>query len=141
MKTPVITYLSILCVLLILASQANVVYDNFQLTHDFLKRETNTVLDDAYHAELNTRQKTHKRGSEVRIIPPPTHENRVVYNLDKMNIDKSDVLGLLNTALNDVISKNNPLNLQKLDSITADVLKARNIQSDYVVRVVNPSTG
>lgn len=141
MKNRFITILSILCLFLIFGSQTSIVFDHFRTTHDFLERETNAVLDDAYHAELDLRQKSREKGSKDIIIPPPTPKNTIVYNLDKMNIDKSDMLGLMNTAINEVVSKKKPLNIHKLDSLTSVILKARNIQSDFVVRVINPGTG
>ncbi|HLP04487.1 MAG TPA: histidine kinase dimerization/phospho-acceptor domain-containing protein, partial [Paludibacter sp.] len=112
-----------------------------------LKKEINAVLDDAYHAELDLRQKSRTKGSKIIAVPPPkTAENTVVYNLDKMDKKNSkgandDIMKIMNTAINDYISKERPLNIYKLDSITTTILRVRNIESNFVVRVLNPTTG
>jgi signal transduction histidine kinase len=144
MKTRIIAYSSIICLFLILASQIYVVYDYFILNKKSLEREIIAVLNDAYNEELNIRHKSlsPKKGETQYITPPPqTKNNTVVYNFDKMNVDKTDVLGLLNAMVNDFTSKKAPLNIHKLDSIIVSILKKRNIQSDFVVRIINPSTG
>jgi len=143
MRNLIITYISILCLLLVLVSQIYVVVDYYQIVSESLKRETNAVLDDAYRAELDLRDRALPKGNKNIAIPPPppTSKNTVVYDLDKMKIKSNDLLKSLNTAINDVISKKRPLSIQKLDSITTGILKVRNIESDFVIRLINPATG
>ena len=145
MKNLVTTYISILCLILILISQVYIVVDYYHLINESLKREINVVMDDAYHTELNLRQKSRVKGSKILAVPPiKTSKNTVVYNFDKMqhknSINKNDVMAVLNTAINDYISKEKPLNIRKLDSITSSILHTRGIESDFVIRTINPTT-
>ncbi|MEI7676402.1 MAG: HAMP domain-containing sensor histidine kinase [Bacteroidales bacterium] len=142
MKTKIVTYLSIVCLLLVIVAQAYIVYDHFRVTEDSLRREVNAVIDDAYHIELNLRDKSQKSqtGNNNIIIPPPSDENTSVYNFDNMSIDKNDAIELMNRAIEAEISKKRPLNIRNLDSVTAEVLKTRSIVSDFVVCIVNPQT-
>jgi len=141
MKNVIITYISILCLVFILISQIVVVVNYYHAVSESLKRETNTVLIEAYHAELDFRQKSLNNGTKDTIIPPPTSKNTVVYNLDKMKINNKDLLESINTAINDVVSKKKPLNIYKLDSIIFTILQARSIKSNFVIQVINSTSG
>lgn len=141
MKTRVITYISIIGILLIFLAQSYVVYQNFKITRDFLTRETDAIIDEAFHLELNMRQNSLSKGIEVAPPPPSTPKNSVVYNVDKMNIDKDDLIGLINIGINDYVSKKKPINMEKLDSVAGVILKSRNIHSAYYVLLLNPKTG
>jgi len=141
MRNLIITYISILCLVFILISQIVVVVNYYHAVSESLKRETNAVLTEAYHAELDLRDRSSNKGSNDTIIPPRTSKNTVVYNLDKMKINTKDLLGSINTAINDVVSKKSPLNIHKLDSIIFTILQARSIESKFVVQVISPTTG
>jgi two-component system phosphate regulon sensor histidine kinase PhoR len=150
MKFRTITYLSIISLLLVLGSQAYIVYDHFRLTQESLLRETNAILEDAYNIDLNARNKSISAAGHDSIvslqstskpITEDTNEQVATYNMDKMNMDKSDILKLISTSLNKYTSKKAPLNIHKLDSVTRIVLTKRDIQSDFTIRVVNPLTG
>ncbi|MDD2798301.1 MAG: HAMP domain-containing sensor histidine kinase [Bacteroidales bacterium] len=147
MKTRIITFISILCLLLILVSQAYIVYDHFRLTQESLKRETNAILSEAYNTDLNYRKNSlsgKTQNSTINIDATSSNDNNesvATYDIDKMNIDKSDILALISKSLNDYTSKSAPLNIQRLDSTIADVLASRRIISDFTVRVVNPKNG
>ncbi len=149
MKIRLMTIFSILGVLLIFLAQTYIVYSNFNQTRDFLTRETNAVIEEAFKSELDMRQQSRVRGSKLEVIPPArTEKNNTVFNLDKTgkgskkvennSIDNHDVIGLINTATHLYVSKSVPLDIQRLDSITSTILEKRNIHSDFVVRKVQP---
>lgn len=144
MNTRSITYLSIVCLILILASQAYIVYDYYRLTENSLKRETNAILNDSFRKELNSRMQPKEKNPKKRtkkIPPPPSEENTIVYDFDKMRLDKSDLVGLMNTLASEYANGRKPFSLKNLDSITGEQLKSRNIKSDFSVLVVEPQSG
>ncbi len=144
-NTLVITYLSIFSLLLVLVLQAYIVYDHFRLTRDSLSREMNTILEESYKKELNLRYLSLPQdtvGQETGSLPSSLQdEDVIVYDFDKMNVDKNDVVGLLNTMVSDYTSKQAPLSLSRLDSITRIRLKAHNIETDFVLYILNSQTG
>jgi len=147
------TILSVIGVMLIFSVQAYIVYVNFGQTRDFISRESNTVLEEAYNQELNLRQQMRTRGTKTEVVtpPPPSATNTDVFNLDEKKpdqpqvspdkmIDRSNISGIMNTAIDLSISKDYPLSLQRIDSIAGTILKRRGIQSGYCISILNPAT-
>lgn len=144
MPTHRISYIAAVCLLLIFATQAYLVNDYFQTTRASLTRETNAIIEDAFRKELNQRHKIFKHliGEDtITVIPPQTKANTVNYDLSKMNDYTENVLSLLDLAINNLVSKFVPMNLHNLDSLTGTILQSRNIDSEYVINVVDPATG
>ena len=141
MRNLIITYISILCLALVLVSQIVVVVNYYHAVNESLKRETNAVLTEAYHTELQFRQKSLNGGTSSTTSPHPKSADSAVYTLVKIKINDDDLPGSINTAINDVVSKKSPLSIQKLNSIIAAILQERNIKSLFVIRVINPTTG
>lgn len=139
-----ITYLVAVCLLLIFATQAYLVLDHFRNTRASLSRETNAILEDAFRRDLNERHKLYKQlvGESNIITPPPkTSQNTVKFDCSKRTDYAGNVLGLLDLAINTQISRLVPLNLTTLDSVTGSILKSRNIWSEFLINIVDPSTG
>jgi signal transduction histidine kinase len=139
-----ISYIAVVCLLLIFVTQAYLVFDHFSTTRQSLTRETNAVLENAFRSELNERHKLYKHliGEDNITTPPPsTNKNTTNYDCSKMNDYSENILGLLDLAINTHISRLVPLNLNHLESITGTILLSRNIHSEYMITIVNPTTG
>jgi len=139
-----ITYLVALCLLMIFATQAYLVLDHFRNTRASLSRETNAILEDAFRKDLNKRHKLYKQlvGESNIITPPPkTSQNTVKFDCSKRTDYADNVLGLLDLVINTQISRLVPLNLTTLDSVTESILKSRNIRSEFLINIVDPTTG
>lgn len=138
MKIRIITYLSIVCLVFILMMQAYIVYSHFQAIQLSLKRETDAIMEYAYRKELNLRQK--EFNGKQTYSPSKSSDKNEIYNVDQMNIDKSDVIGILNRAIDEEISKECPMKIARVDSFMVQELLRRSIESEFLVCVVNPKT-
>jgi len=144
MSTQRISCIVAVCLLLIFATQIYLVYDQLRVTRASLTRETNAILEDAFRKDLNQRNKhyIHLAGEDtIKTLPPPTHKNTVDFDTRDKPLDKDNVLMLLDLTINKFISKTVPMNLHNLDSITGIILQSRNIHSEYLINIVNPTTG
>ena len=74
-----IFYIAFFCLLLILSTQAYLVYDYFQTTHAGLVRETDTILQEAFKSELNIRHKKFKYliGEQDVVLLPPQKKTQL----------------------------------------------------------------
>ncbi|MDD4970408.1 MAG: HAMP domain-containing sensor histidine kinase [Paludibacter sp.] len=136
-----ITFFSVICILLILGSQAYIIYDNYKLTRKSLIRESDAILETAFRKDLSIRHKTfkHLRKEDDIIAPPPqTAKNTIKVDMSKYNDLGNNTLGTIDLAINYVVGTLVPLNLNRLDSITGTILKARGINSTYTVNIIDP---
>jgi Signal transduction histidine kinase len=144
-KARIITYLSILSLILVLGLQVYVVYDYFRLTRSALSKEINRIFDDACDKELSLRFRSFSsysgNSSGVGIATSSKNKDVVVYDFDKMKVDKKNVVGLLKTMVSDFTNKRAPLNLQLLDSITRITLKDHNINPEFSICLSNRQSG
>lgn len=143
--TPIhITYIAAICLLFILGSQAYLVYDYFQTTRAGLIRESDTVLEEAFKKDLNLRNKKFNElnGTDtVTVATPQTDNNSFkAADLTKVKDLKGNLISVLELAVNNIVSKKVPLNLSVLDSITGKVLQLRNINSDYIIVIIDNQT-
>ena len=144
MKIRIITYLSVLGILLILLSQVYIVYENYRQARDYLTRESTAIIETAFCKDLNNRYRCYKQiiGEDTITTPPsPTKKNTSNYNLKKTDDYSGNVLGLLDLAINTHISKLVPMDMHKLDSVTGTILRARHIHSSYFINLADPRTG
>ena len=144
MKTRVIMYLSLLGIGLILFMQAYLVYTNYKQARSYLTHESDAVIDEAFLTELNQRNTFYKHlsGEDTLKTPPPrTIQNSTQYNMSEIKAYRNNLTLFTTLILNRFVSKTVPMNLHNLDSITGTILKAKNIQSKYVVRVIDCKTG
>jgi len=141
MKTRLITYLSVLGILLLLLLQAYILHDNYNQTRAFLTRESSAVLESAFRKELSIRVKTYKhliREDDI-VAPPPTSSKKDTATVDmrKMNNIADNALGAIDLAINHLVSSLVPLNVNRLDAVTGPILLSRNIRSTYIVRILD----
>ena len=137
----IITFFSVISLLLILGSQAYIIYDNYKLTRKSLTRESDAILETAFRKDLSIRNKTfkHLRKEDNIIYPqPPTKKNTIKVDMSKYNDLGNNTLGTIDLAVNNVVSTLVPLNVNRLDSITGTILQARGINSTYTVNIIDP---
>ena len=141
MKTRLITYLSTIGILLLLLLQAYIVYDNYKQTRAFLTRESSVVLESAFRKELSMRVKTYKHLIKEDNItvppPPPSKANTTKVDMSKMNNIADNALGVIDLAINYLVSGLVPLNVNQLDAVTGPILTKRNISSAYILRIID----
>lgn len=145
MKTRFITYISILGVVLIFIAQAYVVYNNYKITRDFLTRESDAILESAFRQDLTARHKKYKislgETDETIPPPPPTKQNTQKVDMRQVKNIGDNVLGIVDLAINYVVSQKFPLDINQLDSVTGVVLQQRNIISTYKIIALDNESG
>lgn len=132
-----------LCLLLILVAQTYLVFDYFRTTRAALIRESDTILEQAFKSELDIRQeKRSKLHNEDNMIvpPPPTKENTIKIDLRDTNDAQKTIIGSLDLVINSIVSKDFPLNIRSLDSITNQIILSRDIHTKFVINIVDKST-
>jgi len=137
-----LTQLSIGFVILIFISQAFLIFKLFQINKDLLSRELNLVSQEAYKIDMNSRFESigstmHPKVSVVdkntKILP----EDELI-NIDEMTgIDKSNSLALINIGLEIYLSKEKPIQLQKIDSIASALLAEQGIHSTIYSQIID----
>jgi len=137
-----ISYIASVCLLLIMATQAYLVYDYYQTTRAGLVRESDAILQEAFRKDLSIRGEAYKHsvGEDTLKTPPPsTNENTASTSIQLAKEYKDNLTTLLDLTINNFISKSIPLNLNKLDSITGTILASRQIHSAYIINLVDPT--
>jgi hypothetical protein len=137
-----ITYIAGICLLLIMSTQAYLVYDYYQTTRAGLVRESDDILLSSFRKDLTHRNEAFEKSIHCdNIITPPPQNNKNTFdvNLKKSKSKEKSVIGQLDLVINTVVSKNFPINLQTLDSITGTILASRQIHSAYVINLVDPT--
>ncbi len=140
MKTRIITYLSVLGILLLLVSQGYIVYENYQQTRKSLIRESDAIMEDAFRKDITIRNKIYKQithEDSVTIIPPPTKDNTEKVDMSKYKDHGNNTLGIIDLAVSNYINGKVPINISRLDSLTGTILKARDINSAYSVNIID----
>jgi two-component system phosphate regulon sensor histidine kinase PhoR len=137
-----ITYIAGICLLLIMATQAYLVYDYYQTTRAGLVRESDDILLSSFRKDLTYRNEAFKKSRHedtITIVPPPNNKNTFEVDLRKSKSKEKSVIGQLDLVINTVVSGNFPITLQKFDSITGTILASRQIHSAYVINLVDPT--
>jgi len=138
------TYIAAVCLLLIFSTQAFLVYDHFCTTRSSLTRESNAIIEEAFKKELCQRNNYYKHitGEDtVKTPPPQTKQNTVKLDIRNATIYKDNLSMLLELSMNEFVSKTVPMNFHNLDSITESILQARNIHSEFLINIVDPTSG
>lgn len=136
MSSKNVLYIVICCLVLILSTQAYLISDYFKTTQAGLIRESDAILEQAFHSDLDHREIRfrHLTGKDtIEYAPVHTQENSVFINADDKNISGEDIMKNLDLMINSFVSETVPLAIQDLDSITEGILRSRNIRSDFVV--------
>ncbi|MGI5974286.1 MAG: sensor histidine kinase [Paludibacter sp.] len=138
-STKTISYIAIVSIILILCAQAYLVYDYFQTVRLALIRESDTILKEAFRADLN------QRNTNLDIMPDenenidPTDDAEFVdFDLSEGSEDEESILNKLDIIMHIYISNFIPIDLQTLDSITDQILHERNIASEFVIQLIAP---
>ncbi|MEA4937192.1 MAG: HAMP domain-containing sensor histidine kinase [Paludibacter sp.] len=144
MRTKVITYSSIFSILLILLIQAYVIYCNFQLTIEYTTREIDYILNEALKEELDIRQESISDSTELAMNSYQNKKDEdielnsndfILSDDSKNSFDNNDISDMISTVINECISEKIPLNLHVLDSITNEILKQHNINSEFSINL------
>ncbi|HQB28326.1 MAG TPA: HAMP domain-containing sensor histidine kinase [Paludibacter sp.] len=141
MSTPTktISYIVIASIILILCAQAYLVYDYFQTVRLALIRESDTILKEAFRADLNQRNNTYLLSTvndENENMDLTDDIDVIDFNLSEGSEDEESILNKLDIVMHAYISTFIPINLQKIDSITNQILHERNIASEFVIQLI-----
>ncbi len=144
MSTKNISYIAIISIIFILLTQSYLVYDYFQTVRFALIRESDAILKEAFRGDLNQRNLKYvsftqiKEGSESTVVN--TEKNEIDFDMRENSMDKESILNKFDIVMHVFISKIIPLDLHRIDSITGQILRSRNINSDYSIQLINPKT-
>ena len=137
-----ISYIAGICLLLIMATQAYLVFDYYQTTRAGLIRESDDILLSSFRKDLTYRNKAFEKSRHedtITIAPPPNNKNTIKVDLRKSKSKEKSVIGQLDLVINTVVSESFPINLYKFDSITGTILTSRQIHSAYIINLVDPA--
>lgn len=143
MSTKNISYIAIISIVFILLTQSYLVYDYFQTVRFALIRESDAILKEAFRNELNQRNtyvSSMQSDSVPQINDVDTDGGVMDFDMRETGGDEESILNRLDIMLHVFISKLVPINLNKIDSVTSQILKVRNINSDYSIQLINPKT-
>jgi len=136
-------FLVLASLILIFGTQIFLVNDYYKTTRAAWIKESNTILEESFRNDLTIRNEIFRASideSAVIIAPTdPFDEN--ILEVDVSFDKSSNVISTLDMIIHLHISNTVPLNLHQLDSITASVLKKRDIQSNFTVNIVNTANG
>lgn len=143
-KAKQISYMVIICLLVILGAQFYVVYDYYQTTRAGLVRESDAILQETFKKDLNVRRTDYNKITKSDVIDlTKSKKSKKATGYDftnKTNYVSNDI-DLVDLALNIHVSKVIPINIYKLDSITGTILRSRNINSNYQVLIIEKESG
>lgn len=144
MSSKNITYIAIICLLLIFSTQAYLVFDYFGTTRAALIRESDDILTQVFKEDLGRRENMYyyQTGKDtIDYTPYEEADSNAVVVVDVKNTDRENISRQIDLATNIYVSNIVPLNLNSLDSITVQILKSRNISSGFVINKINNRTG
>lgn len=152
-RDKILTWVSIVFVILIFLSQAGVIYSLFQTNMNLLTRELNLLAEEVYTASLDKRLDAGKKDIEnnfqfkgindAMVVPDTIQGKRVVYfKKDSLsqNARQTSTSAILNLAIEEFISKTHPIVLTTLDKEVADALKRNNINLRFYLEIVDLNT-
>ncbi|GAB1416765.1 HAMP domain-containing sensor histidine kinase [Paludibacter sp.] len=140
-STKTISYIVFISIVLILSAQSYLVYDYFQTVRYSLIRETDSILKEAFRNELNQRNTKYALSYTDSLVVESEVSDPNVLNFDMRGVetDNESVLNRLDIVLHQFLSSLIPINIQKIDSVTGDILKNRGINSEFLILLLNPS--
>ena len=118
------------------------IYRLFQINKELLNRELNLISQEAYITDMNTRFKNEspKIHSEVydKEKPPVLEPGDEICNIDEIQgIDKSNAITLINIGMEMFLSKESPIQLQKIDSVASGLFRKDGINSALYSRIID----
>lgn len=137
--------IAVFSLVFVFLTQTFLVYDYFKSVRFAIIKESDAIITEAFREDLN------KRNNQFSIISAQarasaeiddTDEDAVYVDFDMRQLESSGegVTGKLDIFLHTVVSNFIPMNIHTLDSITANVLRNRSINSNFIVQLVNPET-
>ena len=146
MSTKYISYIAIVSVVFILLTQSYLVFDYFQTVRYALIRESDAILKDAFRSDLNQRNRSYLKFIQEDSIN--SSEKADADNVDKVmdfdmrdaKLDDSSVLNKFDIIMHVFLSQLAPINVNKIDSVTGEILESRDIHSDFSIQLINPKT-
>ena len=142
MSTKNITYIAIVSIVLILLTQAYLVVDYFQTVRFSLIRESDAIMKEAFRIDLNQRNTSFKNKVEIDSIQSNASsddsDDFVYFDMSDVGANDDGLLNKFDLMMHGIVSKFVPINIQSIDSITGEILLARNIDSKFLVQIVNP---
>jgi two-component system, OmpR family, phosphate regulon sensor histidine kinase PhoR len=136
-------YIVITSLGLILLAQAYLISDYFNTTRYGLQKESNVILKETFHRDLNRRDKLsqHILGQDtITYSPEITHQNRINVDARENKMTDDDFVNNLHVIINIATSRTVPLNIHPMDSLTETILEAHKIHSDFIIARID-STG
>lgn len=152
LRNRLLTWVSIVFVILIFLFQAGIIYSLFQTNMNLLTRELNLLTDEIYTSNLNNRLDARKNNTSNNVtirgtdnwsgnLEPGSGQDTTYYNNDGIqNEEQSSSVSILNLALEEFISKTHPINLSILKGEVASALKRNNINLDFYIEIVDLTT-
>ena len=142
MSTKNISYIAIISIVFILLTQSYLVYDYFQTVRFALIRESDAILKEAFRKELNQRNSKYVKPEleSDSSVDVDTEDDIVDFDMRKVETEDESLLNKFDIVMHVFISKLIPLDIQKIDSITSQILQIRDINSDYSIQLINPKT-
>ena len=143
MSTKNITRVAIVSIVLILLTQAYLVVDYFQTVRFALTRESDAILKEAFRSELNQRALSYKMlvGEDTLKTTSEIDENESLnFDMRQGGDEAETILNSLDLVMHVFMSNFVPINMHDIDSITGLILLKRNIDSKYLIQIVNPET-
>lgn len=138
-----IHYIAVFALIIIFFSQIYLVYDYYSTTRDGLVRESDAILDEAFKKDLELRRAKFKvlTGADtIKTIPVPTKANTMKIDLSMMDQYKGNLAGMMEMVMNISTTAKVPMKLQALDSVTTEILRDRNIQSEFCIVLLDAKT-
>ncbi|MFT4073459.1 MAG: HAMP domain-containing sensor histidine kinase [Dysgonamonadaceae bacterium] len=136
-------YIAVACLGLILLAQTYLVLDYFNTTRVALSRESDAILKETFHRDLNKRNKLFQQTLGLDTIaysPEVSPEKSITVDARENNMKDDDFVNNLDVIINIATSQTVPLNVYSIDSITQTILQTRKIHSDFVIARID-STG
>lgn len=143
MSTKKITYIAIVSIVLILLTQAYLVVDYFQTVKFSLIKESDAVIKEAFRVDLNHRDLFFKNRAKISVLPNEILKGKddvAVFDMRNISSNEDGLLNKFDILMHGIVSKFTPININDIDSITGHILQKRNINSKYLVQIVNPKT-
>ncbi len=128
------------CLIMIFVSQLFLVYDYINTTRKSYIRESNAILEEVFKKDLEIRSKQYRINDSIvdykRVavrdsVPMEEYDFR-----NKTDLPANEI-SLVELAINMTVSKNIPVQLSDLDSITGLILQNRNISGNYKIDYIN----
>jgi two-component system, OmpR family, phosphate regulon sensor histidine kinase PhoR len=148
MSTKTISYIAVISIFLVFLTQTFLVVDYFNTVRLALIRESDAILRESFRMDLN------KRNIEYNEMIAASQPDSIVadeqvfddneavdFDMRNMDADQGGLLNRLDIFLNEVVSLTSPMNLANIDSITGEILKSREIYSDFLIQIIEPQTG